>query len=98
MSAVSDNCPGAVLNCTSADTVSSCVVVHQPPQDRQNQVAGFAHLQRLRCVDDVGGGESEMQPARGWTDELGDRGGEGDDVVLSDLFDLFDAIDAEGGA
>ena len=29
---------------------------------------------------------------------LGDRGGEGDDVVLGDLLDLFDAGDVEGAA
>ena len=27
---------------------------HQPLETRENQVAGFAHLQRLRGVDDVG--------------------------------------------
>src|SRR5262245_49880766 len=39
-----------------------------------------------------------MEPAGGWTNPLRDRGRERDDVVLGDLFDLLDAIDAETGA
>ena len=72
--------------------------LHQAVETLQDQVAGFAHLQRLRGVDDVGRRQAEMQPARGRADVLGDGGREGDDVVLRDLFDVFDARDVEGAA
>ena len=51
----------------------------------QNQVAGLAHLQRLRRVDHVGGRQPEVQPTRRRSDGLGHRGREGDDVVLRGL-------------
>ena len=44
---------------------------------------------------DVGRREPEVQPARGGTDVLGHGGRERDNVVLRDLFDLFDARDVE---
>ena len=59
-----------------------------------DQIAGLAHLQRLRGVEDVRGGQAEVQPAGGGSDVLGDRG-EGDDVVLGDLLDGFDAGNVE---
>ena len=62
----------------------------------ENQVAGLDHLQGLRRVDDVRGGQAEVQPARRRTDVLGDRRRERDDVVLCRLFDLVDAGDVEG--
>ena len=54
-------------------------------------------LEGLRGVDDVGGGEAVVQPARGFGvgDVLGDGGGEGDDVVADFGFDLVDAVDGE---
>ena len=64
----------------------------------EDQVAGLTHLQRLRGVDDVGGGQAEVQPAGRRPDLFGDRGGEGDDVVLRDLLDRFDARHVEPGA
>ena len=70
----------------------------QPVEILQDDVARLAHLQRLRGVDDVRRGQAEMQPAGRRTDLLGDRGGEGDDVVLGGLFDFFDAGDVEGAA
>src|SRR6185503_16915621 len=39
-----------------------------------------------------------MEPPSGWTNPLRYCRGERDDVVLGDLFDLLDAIDAERGA
>ena len=60
-----------------------------------DQIAGLAHLQRLRGVEDVRRGQPEVQPAGGGSDVLGDRGREGDDVVLGDLLDGFDAGDVE---
>ncbi len=39
-----------------------------------------------------------MQPARRRADVFGDRGGEGDDVVLGDLLDLLDPGDVEARA
>ena len=48
----------------------------------EDQVARLAHLQRLRGVDDVGGGQAEVQPAAARADVLGDVGREGDQVVL----------------
>ena len=56
---------------------------------------GLLHQQRLRGVHDVVRGQSVVQPARLGADLLGDRGGEGDDVVLHLGFDLVDAIDVE---
>ena len=55
----------------------------------------LAHLQRLRGVDDVRRGETEVQPARRRADVFGDRGGERDHVVLGGLLDLLDAGDVE---
>ena len=72
--------------------------VERAGQILDDQVAGFTHLQRLRGVDHVGGGEAEVQPARRRPDLFGDRGGEGDDVVLGDLLDRFDARHVEPGA
>ena len=69
--------------------------LEQPGEVLDDQVAGLAHLQRLRGVEHVGGGEAEVQPAGGRADVLGDRGRERDDVVLGDLFDRFDARDVE---
>ena len=71
---------------------------HEAVEARQDQVAGFAHLQRLRGVDDVGGGQAEVKPPRGGTDMFGHGGGKGDDIVLGDLLDLFDARDVEPAA
>src|SRR5215212_958866 len=39
-----------------------------------------------------------MKPAAGRADAFGDGGGERDDVVLGDLLDFFDTLDAERGA
>ena len=61
----------------------------------QDDVARLAHLQRLRGVDDVRRGQAEVQPARRRPDVLGDRGREGDDVVLGGLLDFLDAGDVE---
>ena len=66
-----------------------------PSRSLQDEVAGLAHLQRLRGVDDVGRGHAEVQPARRRTDVLGHRRRERDDVVLGDLLDFFDAGDVE---
>ena len=67
----------------------------QRVQIGEDDVAGLAHLQRLRGVDDVRRGHPEVQPARRRPDLLGDRGGEGDDVVLRGPFDVLDARDVE---
>ena len=58
---------------------------------------GLLKLEGLCGVDDVGGGESVVEPARGYRvcDVLGDGGGEGDDVVADFRFDLVDAGDGE---
>ena len=72
--------------------------LHQAVEPGQDQVAGVAHLQRLGGVDDVGGGEAEVEPPRRGADVLGHGGGEGDDVVLRDLFDFFDPLDVEPAA
>jgi hypothetical protein len=39
-----------------------------------------------------------MEPSRRRTYTLGDGGGEGDDVVLGNLLDLFDTFAGESGA
>jgi hypothetical protein len=61
----------------------------------EKQIGRLAHLNSLRGVDDVGGGEPEMQPARGRPDVLGNDGRKGDDVVLCGFFDGGDAGDVE---
>ena len=55
----------------------------------------FLEQESLRGVDDVGGGEAEVQPAGFWADLFCDGGGEGDDVVARLKFDLLDAGDLE---
>ena len=64
-------------------------------QVAKDNVAGFNQLQRLCGVDDVGRGETEVQPAGSRPSVLGHRRREGDHIVLRDLFDLFDARDVE---
>ena len=84
-----------VRRCSSARVRTACISPSRPFED---QVAGLAHLQGLRGVDDVGGRQAEVQPARRRADVLGHRGRERDDVVLGDLLDFFDAGDVEGAA
>jgi hypothetical protein len=69
--------------------------LHQPGDALDDEAAGFAHLQRLRGVDDVRRGQPEVQPARRRPDLLGHRGREGDHIVLRRPFDLLDAGDVE---
>jgi hypothetical protein len=69
--------------------------LHEAVEQLQEEIAGLAHLKRLRGVDDIRGRQAEMKPSRRWTDVLGHRGREGDDVVLSGFLDLFDPLDAE---
>ena len=65
-----------------------------------DQGRGFAELEGLRGVDDVGGGEAEVEPAGGFgvIDVFGDGGGEGDDVVADFGLDFEDAGDGEVAA
>jgi hypothetical protein len=69
--------------------------VGEPRHELQDQIAGFDHLQRLGRIDNVGRRQAEMEPARGRSDLLGHRRGEGDDVVLRGFFDFVDARDVE---
>ena len=57
---------------------------------RKNQIARLTHLNRLRRIDDIGRRHSEMHPARRIADVFGDRGREGDQIVLGFAFDGFD--------
>jgi hypothetical protein len=59
------------------------------------KVRRLAHLNALRSIDDVRGRQPEVQPAGSGPDVLGNRGREGDDVVLGDFFDGGDAGDIE---
>ena len=70
----------------------------EPLEVGEDHVAGVAHLQRLRRVDDVRRGEPEVEPAGRGPHLLGDGGREGDDVVLGGRLDLFDARDVEPAA
>ncbi len=63
----------------------------------QDHIHRLHHLQGLRGVDDVRRRQAEVQPPRRRADVLGDGRGEGDDVVLGGLLDLFDAGDVEPG-
>jgi hypothetical protein len=65
---------------------------------REQQVAGVAQQQGVRRVHHVRRGEPVVDEARGLADVLGERRGEGDDVVVGRLLDLADALDGEGGA
>ncbi len=57
----------------------------------------FLDEERQGRVDDVVGGQAEMDVARVRPDLFGDRGQEGDDVVLDDLLDGVDPVDRESG-
>jgi len=59
---------------------------------------GFGECERLRGVDDVGGGEAVVQPAGVGADAFRYCGGEGEDVVARFGLDGVDALDGEAGA
>jgi hypothetical protein len=69
--------------------------LHQAGDPLDDEAARLAHLQRLRGVDDVGGGQAEVEPARRRPDLLGHRGRERNHIVLRRPLDLFDAGDVE---
>ena len=81
-----------MLDRTISDRVAQRVKV------LQNQVAGFAHLQRQRCVDDIRRGQAEMEPSRRRSDLFCHRRRKGNHVVLGRLLDLLDARDIESAA
>ena len=85
-----DHRRAAVLERARSRTAS-----RQRPRVRRMRSRGLDHLQRLRGVDDVRRGQAEVQPARRRPDVLGDRRGEGDDVVLGGLLDFLDPGDVE---
>ena len=60
---------------------------------RADLCRGLAQLERLRGVDDVGGGEPEVQPARGVRvrDVLGHRRRKGNHIVPDLSLDRVDA-------
>src|SRR5579863_734675 len=60
-------------------------------------LGGLTNQEGLRGVDYVVGGEAVVEPAGFGADELGNGGGEGDDVVADFGFDLVDAFEAEVG-
>ncbi len=65
---------------------------------REQQVAGVAQQQGVGRVHHVRRGEPVVNEARGLTDVLGERRGEGDDIVVGRLLDLANALDGERGA
>ncbi len=67
------------------------------PEVGQDALERLLDEQRKGRVDDVVGGQSEVDVARVGPDLLGDRGQEGDDVVLDDLLDGLDPFDGEAG-
>jgi hypothetical protein len=67
------------------------------PHNASRMIQRLRECQRLRGVDDIGGGETVVQPARVGTDALGDRSGKGENVVPRLGFDLVDAFDGEAG-
>jgi hypothetical protein len=69
---------------------------HQPIDVLEDEIAGLAHLQRLRRVDDVRRRHPEVQPPRRRPYVLGHGGREGNHVVLRDRLDLLDAGHREG--
>jgi hypothetical protein len=69
--------------------------VGQPGKVLKDDIARFAHLQRLGGVNHIGRCHAEVQPAGGGADPLGNGGRKGDDIVLRRLLDLVDAGDVE---
>ena len=61
-------------------------------------IGGLDQLHVEAGVEHVGGGQAAMEEARLWPDMLGDRGEEGDHVVLHLALDLVDAGDVEAAA
>src|SRR5205085_12447640 len=59
--------------------------------------AGVAQEQCVRRVNHVGRGEAVVYEARGFADTFGERGGEGDHVVVGRLLYLAYALDRERG-
>ena len=63
-----------------------------------DDVGGLPDQQRLRRVYHVVGSQAVVEPARVRADDLGDRGGEGNDVVPDLGLDLLNALEFEAGA
>ena len=65
-----------------------------------DDLRGFHEGEGLGGVDDVGGGEAEVEPAggvgAGGLDVFGDGGGEGENVVAKFAFEGVDTVDGEG--
>jgi len=64
----------------------------------RNQRRRLLDEQCLRGVDHVVRGQAVVEPAGMWTDNLGHRGGEGDDVMFDLRFDLENAVNTEVSA
>ena len=88
---------GLTMNAvTAADTGGPLILPGPSSNDRQQgfhiadeQVGALHHLNGKGGVDDVGAGQTEVQPSAGRVvDALGHGGGEGDDIVVEHLFQL----------
>ena len=88
-------CVRPIIGVSRCSNARSRIASASPSRSAQDHVAGLAHLQRLRRVDDVRRGHAEVHPPGRRADLLGDRGRERDDVVLRDLLDFLDAGDVE---
>ena len=88
----------------AADGRRHLVLEGAPLQRRQHlvdvgeqQVGGAGQLHVEAGVEHVGRGHALVHEARLGTDDLGEMGQEGDDVVLGLALDLVDALDVEDG-
>ena len=63
----------------------------------EDPLQGFPDQEREGRVDDIVGGQADVDEPAVRADLLVDRGQEGDDVVLDDLLDLVDPLDREAG-
>src|SRR5436190_1107475 len=62
-------------------------------------VGGLDHLYREGCINDITAGETKVKPAAGGrTDVFRHIGREGDDIVVERAFELFTAVQTQGGA
>ena len=80
-------------------TVSLCLLLQSLRQLQKgpfNQPGSFAHLQGLSRVHHIGGGEAQMNKSRLRSQCLGYGRREGHDIMVSQRFDLPDALHRKG--
>src|SRR2546427_636902 len=69
----------------------------EPVQVLQNGIGGLDHQNGQRGVQDIGGGQAQVQVADRWPDLLGNGFDEGNDVVLRDPLQRLDTRRVDAG-